>query len=768
MPRSLALRFVVPFVVPFVVLGLLACTAVRPRLALGQTSALLAEPPAGSARPAGPPPSRLSAPPRTRIGLVLSGGGARGAAHVGVLRVLEELRIPIDFVAGTSMGAIVGAAYASGMSVAEMREAIAPIRTDRLFRDQPPRQDQAFRRKQEDLLPLFAGEVGLSGGGLSLPKGAVSGIALESVLRTLVKTRAIDDFDRLPIPFRAVATDIETGEMVVFASGELTSAMRASMSVPGAIAPAEIGGRMLIDGGLVRNLPIDVARGMGADVVIAVNLGTPLLRRDQIRSVVGVSAQMINILTEQNVQRSLRTLTSEDVLISPELGDFSAGDFDNLPKAVAIGERAARAAAAQLAQFSLSPEDFALEQARRAGPGRSPGAPLDEVRFAGLERVNPDTLRAEIDTRAGAPLDQATLDRDIRRLYGRGDFEHVGYTLDERDGRRVLTVQAVEKSWGPNYLRFGLGLSTDFAGVSYFNLLATHRSTWLNALGAEWRNEFQVGRTMRAVTEWYQPLDATQRFFVAPRLSVEQTPIDFYDQRLRVASYRTLSSKASLDVGTQFTKFGELRLGVERGLIDYSRETGTVDGSTESARFHRGGASLRLRLDQLDSVVLPRSGYAGTLGVFASRRALGADSDHSRWEGEFTGATSIGPHIFQVGFAGGGRLGSAPLPIYDGFQWGGFLRQSGYKTGQLYGRDLVFGRLVYVNRWLQQTFLEGAYAGFSLEAGEMRDQVLPNARGVMKSASLFVVFDSPLGPMYFAYGQAADGNRAVYLFLGRP
>ena len=283
-----------------------------------------------------------AAKPRPRIGLVLSGGGARGAAHIGVLKVLEELRVPVDYIAGTSMGSIVGGSYASGNSVDQMLLDISTIKSADLATDAPPRQDVSIRRKQDDLLNFIGPELGFRHGKLLLPKGVVTGIGLEAVLRDLAKVKGSVDFDKLPIPFRACATDIETGKMTVFRSGDLAAVMRASMSVPGAIAPAEIEGRALVDGGLTRNLPVDVAREMGADVIIAVNLGTPLMRRDQIDSLLGVTGQMINILTEQNVSASLASLKSDDVLILPELGDYSSTDFDHMPDTVPIGEAAAR------------------------------------------------------------------------------------------------------------------------------------------------------------------------------------------------------------------------------------------------------------------------------------------------------------------------------------------------------------------------------------------------------------------------------------------
>jgi NTE family protein len=431
------------------------------------STAVAADSPADSERPA-------IEPKRPRICLVLSGGGARGAAHVGVLRVLEEYRVPVDCIAGTSMGSLVGAAFATGTSIDEMERLLGGISTELLFKEKPPRQELSMRRKQDDYSILFTPEVGLLDGEVKLSKGLVSGVQLETVLRKLSKVKGYHDFDELPIPFRAVATDLVTGKAVVFRDGELANVMRASMSVPGAVAPAEFDGMILVDGMLTSNLPIQTARDeMGADIIIAVNVGTPLLKREELNGILGVTNQMLSILTEQNVQASLATLQPGDILISPELGNFSTGDFDHLPQIAPLGEVAAREVAAQFKHLSLPPAEYAALRQRQSTQVVADLRPVDEVRFEPLARVNPETLQGLMETKAGQPIDQETLDQDMRRLYGTDDIEHVNYRFLEEPGKRVLAVDAVEKNWGPDYLRVGLGLSSDFSGDAFVNLLGS-------------------------------------------------------------------------------------------------------------------------------------------------------------------------------------------------------------------------------------------------------------------------------------------------------
>ena len=712
------------------------------------------------------------APPdgaRPKVCLVLSGGGARGAAHVGVLKVLEELRVPVDCITGTSMGSIVGAAYASGIPIDAMEATLGSMSTRLLFKDLPPREERAMRLKRDDMTNLAPLEIGLQDGKLVLPKGLVSGVQLESVLRGLAKVRGFHRFDDLPIPFRAVATDLVTGKPVVLSQGELAGAMRASMSVPGAIEPVRVDGRLLVDGGLTDNLPVDVARAMGADIVIAVNLGTPLLKAEALTSVLGVTDQMVNILTEQNVQASLASLKPTDVLVLPQLGDFSAADFDHLAGTVAIGEAAARAVADQLARLSVSPPAYDAWRRHRLAETPVALAPVDEIRFAPLEHVNPEIARSVLQTRPGAAIDQQALDRDMRRLYGMGDFEHVNYQLLEEPGRRVLAVDAVEKAWGPNYLRLGLGLSSDFRGDAFFNLLLSHRRTWVNQLGGEWRNDLQFGRSNRIATEFYQPLEASQTFFVVPGAAYEQRTVDIFEADQRIARYDLNEARISAELGAQFTRYGELRLGLERAHTRSSLDTGPAFLTATEGRVSYTSVTLRGLVDQLDNVNFPRAGYLASFNLRSARTGLGSDADFTRADAAGTYVKSFGEHTFTGSFRYGGRLGSDPLPTGELFQWGGLLQQSGYPTGALTGEELAFARILYMKRLKRWSLLDGVYAGLSLEVGRMREPLIPNnEQGTLHSVGLVFGLDTPIGPLYLGYGHASRGYDSLYLFLGRP
>jgi NTE family protein len=318
-------------------------------------------------------------------------------------------------------------------------------------------------------------------------------------------------------------------------------------------------------------------------------------------------------------------------------------------------------------------------------------------------------------------------------------------------------------------VRFGLGLGADLEGDNFFNLAASYRRTWINSLGAEWRADAQIGETTRFFTEFYQPLQTRHFGFVAPQAEVGRRTVDIYDGSNRFARYDFSHAIAGVDVGSSLTKYGEARIGPYAGIFKTSLDTGPAELLPPGDRFTVGGIRLRAVLDQLDNANFPRNGASIAGEIRYSTKVLGADDDYIRWEVDGTAAYSIGPHALQLGMKAGGQLGNNPLPVYDQFQWGGFLQQSGYPTGALFGQQLMFGRLVYTYRLLHNQLLDGLYVGASLELGRMRKPlVATNSTDLLTSGAVFIGADTPLGPFYLGFGAAADGNQSAYLFLGRP
>ena len=487
-------------------------------------------------------------PPRPKVALVLSGGGARGLAHIGALKALRDARVPVDLIVATSMGSIVGGAYAAGHTPEQMESLLATADWDQIFSDRAPREFLSFRRKADDLRLIGKSELGLKDGGVVLPRGALGSQNLEEFLRRIAHpasdARTLND---LPILFRAVATDLATGKQVVLEDVPLPVAMRASMSIPGAFAPSEIGGRLLGDGGLVRNLPVEVARQMGADVIIAVNVGTPLLPREALSSAFGVAQQMINILTEQNVEISLKALRPGDILISPDLAGVSFVDFDQGPELIARGEAATRGQLARLAALAWEPEKYAAWEARRTRAPESHQLPIWEVVVKGAERTNPVAVERELEGRAGIARGALVTDTQLvegaRILHGWGDFERVDVRTEFDKGHRNVVVDLSEKSWGPDYLRIGGLASSDFQTDSRFSLTMQHSRRWVNTWGAEWRNEITLGETRRFGTNFLQPLGPGSPWFLEAQAEAVKYSTDLFDNDYRRTDRLTLTQK---------------------------------------------------------------------------------------------------------------------------------------------------------------------------------------------------------------------------------
>ena len=505
---------------------------------------------------------------RPRIGLVLSGGGARGAAHIGVLKVLEENRVPVDAIAGTSMGAVVGGLYASGLSAADIERVMTSVDWQDAFRDRPARKDLNFRRKLEDQTYLVKFPLGLKGRRFRLPRGLVQGQKLTQILRGLtVPVAEIQDFDDLAIPFRAIATDIVTGDRVVIDHGDLTTAMRASLSAPGVFAPVDFEGRMLVDGGLTSNLPIDVAREMGVDVLIVVDCGFPLLERNKLDSVATVSNQMLAILIRHNTTAQRKTLTDRDVVIDPALGDFSSLDFTEHARAMKVGEEAARGAVERLAALGVTDPEFARIVAARSTVRSDP----PKIEFLqvepGSERYA-GAIQALFGDLVGQVADPAVLGKRVNELYGQGNLEIFDYKLvpdvasPDASPPYGLALTTRRNSWGPNYLRFGLQLQNDFEGNSSFNAAMRGTLAEITRYGGEWIWDLQIGETPLVFTEVYLPFGYRSPWFVAPHTGFSIRTLPLADENANIlAEFRVRSFDFGVDLGRELGNYGEVRVG---------------------------------------------------------------------------------------------------------------------------------------------------------------------------------------------------------------
>lgn len=706
-----------------------------------------------------------------KIGLVLSGGGARGAAHVGVLKVLEEMRIPIHAVAGTSMGALVGGAYAAGVPASEIERRLVEIDWNVLLSDDPPRSRWPARRKQQSLEASWDFTVGRNDEGeFKLPKGALAGQQMQLFFSDLVqRVDTTERFDDMPIPYRAIATNLENGAIKVFDRGSLPTAMRASMSVPGAFAPVEVHDALYVDGGLVRNLPVDIARTMDVDVIIAINLGTSYLPREDLDTVFGVAGQMLVILTEKNVEVSKGELRQgRDLLIEPDLGDMGAGDFKRSPEAIGIGEQAARQVAPQLRKFSVSEKSYQAWYEARFSGSQTYSPEINEVRVTGTKRVNPEEFDSLAQQHQNRPLDRESLADDIQKLYATGDYERISYRVEPMDGRNLLIVDAVEKSWGPNYLKFGLGLSSDFSGDSRFGIQGTYRKTWVNDLGAEWYNELVLGNEGGFLSEFYQPLNLDRSLFVAPYINITRSPLHIYQEGERIARYDIQRKRLGLDIGTTIGQNTELRAGIYFGNTRFDVDTG--DPILPEGGAKDSGIRAKLFYDTMDGSYVATAGQRVQIDARRPLSSLGATQEYTRLDASWSGGWASGKNIFQANLRGGTSFDD-PMPYYDQFPLGGFLKLSGYSNEQFRGNQYAFASLVYNREIASLTppLGRGLYVGGSLEAGRIWDLTLPlDEEKNRYGASVFFSADTFLGPFYLGWGIAAEGDNSFYLLLGRP
>jgi NTE family protein len=700
---------------------------------------------------------------RPRVGLVLSGGGARGAAHVGVLKVLEEMKVRIDYVAGTSMGSIVGGLYASGMSPEEIETAFGTYDWANVFKSDLDREDLSFRRKRDDDFLLVKAKPGfdLKTAELKLPTGFLEGQKVNLILHELTMPVAqVDDFDRLPIPFRAVATDIGTGQPAVLGGGKLAAAMRASMAVPGGLAPEIIDGRMLVDGGVSNNLPIDVARDMGADVLIVVDISTPLMEATEITNIFGVTEQLTNIMTRGNTDAQLATLTAGDITILPDLGDIATGDFDRVLEAVPKGYAAADAMRMQLAGLSVPDEEFSAWLATREGRNTLPPM-VNFIHVVNNSGLNEEALLARVKHPIGAPLDEGELGRDINRIYGLDLFETVSYDIVEENNESGLLITARAKQWGPNYLQFGFNLETDFDGDSTFNMDVAYLKTIMNARGAEWRTGFTMGQDPGVFTEWYQPIDKGLHYFFNPQASYRKRSVNVFDGSNKVAEYRVKESRISLDTGRELGDWGEIRVGYFRS--EGQSELSVGDPGFQDVNSDEGGFFGQFLIDRMNNQSFPTEGHSLLARFSRNDEDLGDDNNFDQVEFGFAKPITWDRYTIMPAFEGGTTL-KGDAPVYGLFEGGGFLRLSGFESNELSGDEFAIAKLIVYRRMNDITFLP-VYLGGSLEYGDYSDDL--ELSDFKTAGSLFVGVDSFFGPLYIGTGVAEGGNSSVFMFLGK-
>lgn len=735
---------------------------------------------------AAPADPATAAPHRPRICLALSGGGARGYAHIGVLRELERLHVPVDCIAGTSMGAVIGGLYASGLSADQIERALSTLNLNDVAFDRDARQDLPQSMREDNLAYPVGMPVGFGNGELKMPSGLVQGNKLTALLRANTAQIPADvDFGHLPIPYRAVATDLETGDRVVLSRGSLPQAIRASMAVPGLFAPVKIDGRTLIDGGTVSNLPIDIARQMGADIVIAVDIGTQLKPADQITSMAGVTSQMIRLMMTRNVLEQKATLRPSDVLLEPDLGNLSFSDFGAMQQGVAAGTASAREHDSQLAALSLDEAQYA---SYRAGLSHEtflpPGTRIDHVEVVTHGNVPASRVQAALHAKPGDVYDAAAVDGDLSRLVNAADLESVSHSLSGPPGDRTLRVDASAKSWGPNLLLFGLGVSTNFNGDGAFTLRIGHRLPWITESGLSWRNDIVLGsRDLGWRTELRQPVFGSD-MYVAPYASIRRNDVNLYGDNETsgqpFASYVQQDVRTGVDLGVPLGTGGLVRVGVAQvwtayhprssvltatdngnGEVNYEATAWSSDSTTQTV------GTIGLKIDQLDDPVFPRHGFYLDTNVQASLSQDDGSYNIASMRGLW--AASHGIYSVNAAIEAGGPFGGNRGAQAYMFSLGGFQRLSAYAQDEFSGGYILYGRATGFAQLSKADTgpLRGVFAGASLEAGNVWNMPQRFARGPwLTSASVFVGSTTVIGPVYLGFAMAPGGTYNIYFQLG--
>ncbi|MEJ8809854.1 patatin-like phospholipase family protein [Variovorax ureilyticus] len=718
---------------------------------------------------------------RPRICLALSGGGARGYAHIGVLKELEALRVPIDCIAGTSMGAIIGGLYASGISAAELEKTLSGIDLTDVAFDREARSEQPQMVRKDNLdypigLPLGFGRDGVHSAG-----GLVQGNRLLALLQKHTSRLPGDvSFDDLPVPFRAVATDIETGSMVVLREGSLPLAMRASMAVPGLFSPVVMDQRTLVDGGIVNNLPIDVARQMGAQVVIAIDIGTPLKSADELTSMASITQQMIGVLINQNARRQKDQLGVSDVLLQPDLSGIAFTDFAESGKSIAAGAAAIQRAQAQISALSLAPDAWSEYHASRNEHAYLPnGTKIDRVEIATNGNVPAKRVKEVLRAKPGDVYDPVQIDRDLAMLNSANDFESVSHTLTGPDGDRVLQVTANSKSWGPNFLLFGLGVSSNFGGEGAFTLRVGHRMPWITQGGLAWHNDVVLGsRDLMLRTELRQPVFSVDGLYLAPFASFKRNQADIYNDSvsdtLPIAKFQQREMRAGLNAGLPLGKLGEVRAGVARVNTSYASlmapELYAADDAASSVQrtfsTSQTVGRVEVEIDQLDDALFPRHGYY--VNGYTEMALDQTEGKYNTARIRTLWAESIGRHSLNAAFEAGGLFGKTGTTAFP-FSLGGFQHLAAYAQDQFSGQYVMYGRLTYLAQL--KRFNSGAvrslFAGTSLEAGNVWNRRSDFGQGPWRtSTSAFLGATTPLGPLYLGVAAAPGGTHNVYLQVG--
>ena len=722
------------------------------------------ETPAATLAPANPLPAATKTPQRHRptIGVALEGGGAMGLAHIGVLKWFEEHHIPVDYVAGTSMGGLVGGFYATGMTPEEMQKLIEGLDWREILGDRTPYEDLSYRRKEDQHAYPNSLIFGLRHG-LSAPAGLIAGHQIGLLIgRVTLPFYGISSFDDMPVPFRCVATDLVSGQSHVFKDGPLAIALRSTMSIPGVFSPVREGKAVYVDGGLLDNLPTDVVRKMGAEIVIGVHLESAPVEANDIRSVFSVLNHSVSAVVTENEMRSLELA---DSIISVPLGEFTTVDYAKSEPIMQRGYEAAKTKARMLEAFALNDADWeAYLQARKAREHTE--LPIPQfVKVEGTSQRGAVDVARYLKGFPGKPIEPQRLDAALTRLTGVGRLDSASYWLTEQDGKAGLLVRVVEKNDAPPMFQMAFEVDGSQAGNVDFTMGT--RFTFMDVAGyrSEWRTDLLLGNTYGVQTELYRPFSPESRWFFAPRADASDTTFQIYAKNDPLADYRIYRINIGGDLGYSFGRFSELRVGYEVGSLNTKLRLGTPEIPAVEGRV--GQSHLHYLLDHTDDPVIPRRGFSAESNFRWFDQSPGAASSFPSLDlklGYFQPMTRI--VSFFAESEGGSTLGTTSTGIPQ-FFLGGPLRLSAYGNNEFQGNQYYLFRAGFVHDLLTLPPFVGkkVYAVGAYEIGKMygvtADSNLPN------DVAAGLLAETAVGPLFIGGSVGDSGHRKWFFQLGR-
>tara|TARA_B110000305_G_C19459065_1_gene652970 strand:+ start:1996 stop:4179 length:2184 start_codon:yes stop_codon:yes gene_type:complete len=704
-------------------------------------------------------PSAADTLDRPKIGLVLAGGGARGAAHIGVLKYLEDHRIPIDVVTGTSIGAIIGGLYASGLSAREIETLLLEMDWEQALIDDVPRQDRSMQRKFREDRFSIPGTPGYQAGALKIPSGAIQGQNVILALQAMTAHVAhITDFDALPRPFKAVATDIVTGEMVVLEQGNLAVALRASMGVPAIFAPIEIDGRLLVDGGITNNLPVGLAQEMGAEVLIVVDITSPMLPREDLSNLLTITDQLTRLLVVNNTKAQKARLNERDILLIPDLEAFSAVSFSTAAMAIKVGEETIAAQQQALIPLMQSQEAYLAVTKPIA-----PAPKIDAIKLVNETTLADSVLRQRVFTKVGDRFGLKQIALDVNRIHGLGHFELVSFSRVQEADQTVLEISADKKAWGPNYLHFGFNLESEFKHDSRVSFLLGYSQQERSKYGAEWLTSASIGDEPSIESSLYWPLDPGGNTFGYLTGGYSDRALFDYENEHRTAVYALRGLEVTAGFGYEYQGRWRTTLGLRRT----DGRAHAVSGLTRRSNlgFNESSLEWRFVLDTRDDIDFPAHGAIIDASWSLYHEALGSENRYGQWRLRAGRYFENNQHNLGINLHLGAATDSPS--INSEFHIGGYGLLTGLSTQARRGAAMGVLSAIYYQRYTALPALDGLI-GITMEyGGAWANTDSVSADSALGSLGAFIGADTPLGTLQIGFAIAEGGYQNYYTRLGR-